>query len=326
MASEEEDFPADASATHFHPIHHAAFGPIYGSGCPDWAACGCGGSTTLAQEFTCQMDKLAANDIPVTAYLFDGNAWSQRNSAETNECSGPGLLLVEARRRGGAAPGAQRRARDPPLLGRLSHATSSTCAPTTSSAATCSASISTTARPTRSCAQVSEFMQSAIPGDWEVVAKAFQNREPSTTNTGLSKWANSAYIGDLPFGFDGLEDAVDRMVAKSAYIPAPYAEFTGYAYGDTGSPDEEIYYRRLHFGALQPVMAHTPYGNSDPWRPEYSASLLPAYRYYAWLHKELVPYFYSYAYRMYETPSRRSCAAGRWRARCAWATSCTCRS
>ncbi len=51
-------------------------------------------------------------------------------------------------------------------------------------------------------------------------------------------------------------------------------------------------------------MAHTPYANSDPWRPEYSASLLQAYRYWAWLHKELVPYFYSYAYRMYETPGR----------------------
>jgi hypothetical protein len=29
------------------------------------------------------------------------------------------------------------------------------------------------------------------------------------------------------------------------------------------------------------------------------------YRYWAWLHTELVPYFYSYAYRMYETPDRR---------------------
>ena len=28
-------------------------------------------------------------------------------------------------------------------------------------------------------------LQSAIPGDWEVVAKAYQNREPSTTNAGV---------------------------------------------------------------------------------------------------------------------------------------------
>ena len=47
-------------------------------------------------------------------------------------------------------------------------------------------------------------------------------------------------------------------------------------------------------------MAHTPYANADPWRPDTAPQLLAAYRYYAWLHKELVPYFYSYAYRMYE--------------------------
>ena len=32
---------------------------------------------------------------------------------------------------------------------------------------------------------------------------------------------------------------------------------------------------------------------------------MKTYRYWAWLHTELVPYFYSYAYRMYETPDRR---------------------
>ena len=107
-------------------------------------------------------------------------------------------------------------------------------------------------------AGASEFMQSANPGDWENVAKAFQNREPSTTNPGLSKWANAAYVGDLSYGFDGLKEAVNRIVAKSPYVPAPYAEFTGYSYLDHGIPDEEVYYRRLHFGALQPIMAHTP--------------------------------------------------------------------
>jgi hypothetical protein len=69
-------------------------------------------------------------------------------------------------------------------------------------------------------------------------------------------------------------------------------------------PDEDVYYRRLHFGALQPVMAHTPYANSDPWRPGYGPDLVRAYRYWAWLHKQLVPYFYSYAYRMFESPGR----------------------
>jgi hypothetical protein len=53
---------------------------------------------------------------------------------------------------------------------------------------------------------VSEYMQSAIPGDWENVAKAYQNREPSTTNPGLSKWANAAYVGDLQYDFSGLKE------------------------------------------------------------------------------------------------------------------------
>jgi hypothetical protein len=52
-------------------------------------------------------------------------------------------------------------------------------------------------------------------------------------------------------------------------------------------------------------MAHSPYGNSDPWRPEYSPALMAAFRYYTWLHKELGPYFLSYAIRMHQTPNLR---------------------
>jgi hypothetical protein len=152
--------------------------------------------------------------------------------------------------------------------------------------------------------EVSQFMQSSNPGDWECVAKAFQNRLPSHSNAGLSKWSNAAYVGDLAPDFEGLAQAVDRVLDRAAYVPAPFAELTGYGYLDTAVPDEDVYYRRLHFGALQPVMAHTPYANSDPWRPGYGPDLVRAYRYWAWLHKQLVPYFYSYAYRMFENPGR----------------------
>ena len=87
-------------------------------------------------------------------------------------------------------------------------------------------------------------------------------------------------------------------------MPAPFAELTGYDYLAPAIPSEEVYYRRLHFGALQPVMAHTPFANADPWRREYGPGLARAYRYWAWFHKELVPFFYSLAYRMYEEPSQ----------------------
>jgi hypothetical protein len=299
----DEEFPADASAVHYHPMHHAAFGPWYGSGCPDNGACGCEGATTLEQEFTCQMDNLTTHDIPVSVYLFDGSAWSSGHSEEDNTCSGPeccnwklGDKVISRLGQDdvrallhfwGGCHGEEQYDRAARRLGRnllgfyLDDGSSD-----------------------EELAGVSEFMQGAIPGNWEVVAKAFQNRDPSTSNPALSKWANAAYVGDLSYDFEGLKEAVTRMLAKGRYIPAPFAEFTGYRYEVEGRPDAEVYYRRLAFGALQPVMAHTPYGNADPWSPGYPADLVNTYRYYARLHRELVPYFYSYAYRMHEDPTR----------------------
>jgi hypothetical protein len=301
--TEGEEFPADASADRYHPIHRAAFGPWWGSGCPDYGACGCGDARTLAEEFACQMDRLAEHQIPVTAYLFDGHAWAQGSSDATNACAGAeccswGLGDDVIRRLGrdgvrgllhfwGGCHQPEHYQRASARLGRsllgfyLDDGSSDL-----------------------ELQGVSEYMQSAHPGDWECVAKAYQNREPSTSETGLSKWANVGYVGDLSHGYAGLAEAVTRILAKAPVIPAPFAELTGYAYLDDGRPDEDVYYRRLHFGALQPVMAHTPYANSDPWRREYGPDLVRTYRYWAWLHTELVPYFYSYAYRMFEDPSR----------------------
>jgi hypothetical protein len=302
-AASEDDFPTDASADRYHPIYHAAFGPVWGSGCPGNGACGCGGATNLADEFTCQVDQLERNQIPITAYLFDGHSWSKGESDSTNSCVGAdccswnlgdGVItrLAEDGVRGllhfwGGCHDDEQYSR---ASSRLGHSLLGFYLDDGSS--------------DEELARASEFMQSADPGDWECVAKAYQNREPSTTDAGLSKWVNVAYVGDLPYGYDGLKEAVTRIQAKAAYIPAPYAELTGYAYLDDGIPDEDVYYRRLHFGALQPVMAHTPYANADPWRKEYGPGLVSAYRYWAWLHTELVPYFYSYGYGMYETPSQ----------------------
>jgi len=253
VADPVEDFPADASAVHYHPIHHAALGPWYGSGCPDNGACGCGDAKDLAGEFTCQLDHLAANDIPITAYLFDGSAWSQGHSTPDNTCEGPGCCswklgdepiqrLASEGVRGllhfwGGCHDAEQYGRASARLGRnllgfyLDDGSSDA-----------------------ELEAVSEFMQSALPGDWECVAKAYQNQEPSTSNTGLSKWANAAYVGDLSTDFAGLKAAVTRILAKAPYIPAPFAELTGCAYEDSDIPGEDVYYRRLHFGALQPVM------------------------------------------------------------------------
>jgi glycosyl hydrolase family 31 len=298
-----EDFPADASAARFHPIHHAAFGPLWGSGCPGDGTCGCGGATNLTDEFTCQVDRLERNQIPITAYLFDGHSWSKGESDATNTCVGPDCCSwnlgdgVTARLAGHRIRGLVHfwgGCHDDEQYGRVSSQLGRSLL----------GFYLDDGSSDEELARVSQFMQSADPGDWECVAKAYQNREPSTSAAGLAKWSNVAYVGDLPYGYDGLKEAVARIQAKAADIPAPFAELTGYAYLDGGIPDEDVYYRRLHFGALQPVMAHTPYTNADPWRPEYGPDLVSTYRYWAWLHTELVPYFYSYAYGMFETPSQ----------------------
>jgi hypothetical protein len=293
-------FPVDPHGVRYHPMHRAAFGPIWGSGCPNFGDCGCGRATNAAEEFNCQLDRLRAADIPITAYLFDGSAWSKAGSDARNTCQGPDCcewnlgdqvverLAVEGVRGlvhfwGGCHEAAQYRRVSTRLGGNLL------------------GFYLDDGSSDEALRDISEFMESAAPGNWEVVAKAFQNREPSTTPEGLSRWANTAYVGDLTVDFAGLKEAIARMVDASSFVPAPLAELTGYDYPNRDSiPSEEVYYRRLHFGALQPVMAHTPFANSDPWRPEYSPDLLRAYRFWAWLHRELVPYFYSLAYAAHE--------------------------
>ena len=300
---EVEPIPPDAAGVRDHGLNRSILGLWWGSGCPDFGACGCGGARDLTQEFTCQMDRLQTNDIPVSVYLFDGSAWSMKNSSVTNSCSGSdccswklgdGVIqrLARDRVRGlvhywGGCHSPDQYQRVQTRLGRnllgfyLDDGSSD-----------------------ETLSNIAGFMRTAAPGNWETIAKAYQNREPSTTNAGLSAYANAAYVGDLPYDFAGMREGITRVLAKVRYLPAPYNELTGYAYQNPGAPDEETYYRRLHFGAFQLVMAHTPYGNSDPWRPEYGPGLLNAYRYYAWLHKELGPYFMSYAIRMHEEPAR----------------------
>src|SRR5262245_37610807 len=288
-----------------HPIARAVFGPWYGSGCPDFGTCGCDGATTLAGEASCQLGHLAASDIPVTTYLFDGTAWSKQSphGPSTGPCLGADCcawnlgadLVQQLRSRNVRAllhawGGCHEREQYQRAYGSLGRSLfgfylDDGASDTELEGAT-------------------QSMQSLIPNNWENVAKTYQNGDVTLSDLALATWANVGYVGDLGYDFDGLKEAVSRVLSKAPLLCAPFAEFTGYAYLDPGSPEEEVYRRRLHFGALQPVMAHTPYANADPWSAEYSSDLLDSYRYWAWLHKELVPYFYSYAYRMFENRNR----------------------
>jgi len=290
-----------AAASRDHVLTRTALGPWWGSGCPRHGDCGCGEAENLAQEFTCQMDRIRENDLPISVYLFDGSAWSERDSRDDGTCSGPDCCswnlgqevidrLSQEHVRAlvhfwGGCHGPEQYARVHSRLGGnlfgfyLDDGSSD-----------------------QELKGANDFMRSVSPGDFENVAKTHQSREPSMTDAGLSGPVNVAYVGDLPNDFSGLRDGITRLFEKSRLLPAPMNEFTGYDYSSRKAPEEETFYRRLHWGAFQPVMAHTPFANSDPWRPEYGSDLLVAYRYYSWLHKELTPYFLSYARRMHEQP------------------------
>ena len=301
--------PAAAASTRDHLLSRTTLGPWWGSGCPKSGDCGCGSAETMAEEFQCQMDELRAADLPVSVYLFDGSGWSARDSRNEGICEGDDCcswnlgddvihrLQSEHVRAlvhfwGGCHETEQYKRLHEQLGGTLL------------------GFYLDDGSSDQEFQRVNDFMKSVSPGDFENIAKAHQSREPSTSDTGLSRMANAAYLGDLANDFDGLREGIARVLDKARLLPAPLNELTGYDYESRASPDEETFFRRIHWGAFQPIMAHTPFGNSDPWRSEYSGDLLPAYRYYAWLHKELTPYFLSYARRMHEQPDQPIIQAG----------------
>jgi hypothetical protein len=221
---EIEPIPPDAAGVRDHALNRAILGVWWGSGCPDFGACGCGGARDLAQEFTCQMDRLQALDIPVSVYLFDGSAWSSRNSSVTNTCSGSDCCSWKL-----GESVVQRLSRD--RVRALVHFWGG-----------CHANDQYQRLHTRlgrnllgfylddgssdqDLEEVAGFMRGASPGDWENIAKAYQGREPSTSNSGLSRFANAAYVGDLSYDFAGMREGFTRLIAKARYLPAPYNEF-----------------------------------------------------------------------------------------------------
>ncbi len=285
----------------YYPITQCILGPWYGSGCPTNGNCACGQARTAEEEFNCQLDNLLKYDIPISVYLFDGDAWSKTNSWANCECEGQdccnwklGQQVIERMRDnnirallhfwGGChQPEQYMRAYEKlgdVLLGFYLDGGASD----------------------KEAKRAIDFMQSVMPRKSEVNMKAFDARVPSMTLEGIRKLGNTCYIGDLSYNFMGMREGIRRVFRIADLLPGPYNEFAGYAYKDNNTPDEETYIRRLHFGCFQVVMANTPYANSDPWLDKYSPKLIEAYRYYSWLHKELVPYLFSYSWNMHENP------------------------
>jgi hypothetical protein len=259
-------------------------GPIYGTGCPRYGDCESGGSMT--DEVNYHLDHLAANDIPITMYHLDGQEWSPSDTCDWN--------LGDALKSRLAADGLRALlhywggcygdADYDHVYGQLGHTLAGFYMDDGSTDAQAQAAV--------------DWVQSKMPGDSEIVMKGYQG-DTGETNDGLAMHGHSCYVNDLPTDFGGMQEGIRRMLSLADVLPAPFNEFTGYW---SDRPDEETFFRRIHFGAMQVVMDHSPQQNASPWdTTHYSDALLKDYRDFAWLHKELVPYLHSYDWNAYET-------------------------
>ncbi len=141
---------------------------------------------------------------------------------------------------------------------------------------------------------VLDYTRANIP-DGEVVMKRYGVNTPS--DDWLSANAHVAYVNDLPTNFAGMITGIRRVFDSTHLMPLPYNEFSGFS---NTPPDAETYIRRMHWGAMQPVMENVPKGK-QPWDSMFPPELMQIYQYYSTLHRELAPYIASYDRHAFET-------------------------
>jgi hypothetical protein len=276
----------------YYPPTRWLLGPIYGTGCPDFGPCESGdptsaeeGGSTMAEEVAYHLDRLAAADIPITLYHFDGTAWSDGNC---NWTLGEGLRdrLRTSHIRAllhywGGCYQAQDFERAYAELGDVLGGFY----------------LDDGAYGSLAKAAI-DWGEARMPGDFDLVMKAFRGGDQVGVLDDLAAYGHACYVNDLPTDFDGMRTGIERVFSLAGILPLPFHEFTGYWIGQS---DEETFFRRIHWGALQPVMDHSPWWHVSPWESVFSPAVLDDYRYFAWLHYELVPYFHSYDWDAYET-------------------------
>ncbi|MCC7165184.1 MAG: hypothetical protein IT331_21980 [Anaerolineae bacterium] len=138
------------------------------------------------------------------------------------------------------------------------------------------------------------YTRTHIP-DGEVVMKRYGVNTPG--DQWLADNAHVAYVNDMPTHFSGMITGIRRVFETAALMPLPYNEFSGFS---NQHPDAETYVRRMHWGAMQPVMENVP-KTVQPWSSVYPPELMQTYRYYSTLHRELAPYLHSYDRHASET-------------------------
>ncbi len=277
----------------YYPPTRFALGPIYGTGCPDFGGCEAAAAATapsvaaaMAAEAEYHLDQLAAYDIPITMYHFDGWDWSNDRdcSFDVGEAVASRLAAEHIRALLHFWGGCTTEADFDRVYAQLGHTLAGFYLDEQSDDA-----LAKTA---------TDWAQGRMPGDSEIVMKAYQD-DKGETPAGLGMYGHTCYVNDLHSDFVDLRKGIERVFSMADTLPAPFNEFTGY--DGYFRPDEETFYRRIHFGAMQVVMDHSPWLHASPWNPVYSASLLDDYRKFAWLHRELVPYLHSYDWNAYET-------------------------
>jgi hypothetical protein len=273
-----------ASQRYFPPTRFG-LGPIFGTPCPHYGDCESGGPT-MAEEVSYHLDHLAAYDIPITLFHFDGDAWSPGDcswglgdplKARLQTMGVRALLHYWGGCRSTSAFDRAYADLGPVLAGFYFDDGSSD----------------------ELVKSAIDWTQARFPGDAEVIMKAYRYDEDETvTEPGLRTYGHACYVNDLPPDFGGLKTGIERVFSLAEVLPAPFNEFTAF---DWAQADEETYFRRIHWGAMQPVMDHSPWQHASPWEPIYSPALVADYRYFSWLHHELVPYLHSYDWQAFAT-------------------------
>ncbi|MEB2311676.1 MAG: hypothetical protein OZ921_17435 [Sorangiineae bacterium] len=111
------------------------------------------------------------------------------------------------------------------------------------------------------------------------------------------------WVGDNLRNFAGLEDALDHIfVSARAGYAVLGSDIGGYLDRDDQNLaqkipfDQDVFARWTAVGALSPFMELHGRANQAPWTvPERADETVTLYRYWATLHSELVPFFYSLA-------------------------------
>lgn len=116
-----------------------------------------------------------------------------------------------------------------------------------------------------------------------------------------------AWVGDNRRDWVGLADALDSMFrsARKGYVVVG-SDIGGYLDRDDKDLTKEVPFDQDNFlrwtaiGALGPFMQLHGRANLAPWTvPDRADETVRGYRYWSWLHHELVPFFYSLAEEAY---------------------------